>query len=74
MTYRRRAGPTSVPDPGSTGAWTGVVDSIGPKVYALRRERGMTSQQLAHVADGSTAAVHKVERGDMVPTITTLLA
>lgn len=65
--------PARVPDSGSTGAWTGVVDSIGPKVHALRRERGMTLQQLAHVADVSTAAVHKVERGDMVPTITTLL-
>lgn len=53
--------------------WAGVVGSIGPKVRALRLERGMTLQQLATVADVSTASVHKVERGDMVPTITTLL-
>ncbi len=65
--------PATVPDADTAGAWEGVVDSIGPKVHALRRERGMTLQQLAHLADVSTAAVHKVERGDMVPTITTLL-
>src|SRR4051812_17247138 len=53
--------------------WAGVVDAIGPKVRALRLERGLTLQQLARAADVSTASVHKVERGDMVPTITTLL-
>lgn len=53
--------------------WAGVVGSLGPKVRALRLERGMTLQQLATVADVSTASVHKVERGEMVPTITTLL-
>ena len=53
--------------------WQDVVVSIGPKVRALRRERGLTLQQLAHAADVSTASVHKVERGDMVPTVTTLL-
>lgn len=53
--------------------WAPVVESIGPKVYALRQERGLTLAQLAHAADVSAAAVHKVERGDMVPTVTTLL-
>jgi len=53
--------------------WAGVVDAIGPKVRALRLERGLTLQQLALAADVSTASVHKVERGDMVPTVTTLL-
>jgi transcriptional regulator with XRE-family HTH domain len=53
--------------------WEAVVDAIGPKVHALRRERGLTLQQLAHLADVSTATVHKVERSDMVPTVTTLL-
>jgi Predicted transcriptional regulators len=67
------APPAHLPGPDSAGSWEGVVGSIGPKVYALRRERGMTLQQLAHVADVSAAAVHKVERGDMVPTVTTLL-
>jgi transcriptional regulator with XRE-family HTH domain len=50
-----------------------VVGAIGPKVRALRLERGLTLQQLAQAADVSTASVHKVERGDMVPTVTTLL-
>lgn len=53
--------------------WENVVGSIGPKVRALRLERGMTLQQLAKAAEVSTASVHKVERGDMVPTVTTLL-
>jgi transcriptional regulator with XRE-family HTH domain len=56
---------------GST--WESVVNSIGPKVHALRQQRGLSLQQLAQAADVSAAAVHKVERGDMVPTITTLL-
>ena len=34
---------------------------------------GLSLQQLARRADVSAAAIHKVERGDMVPTITTLL-
>jgi DNA-binding XRE family transcriptional regulator len=71
MPSSARPAPESAPD--APGTWEGVVSSIGPKVHALRRERGMTLQQLAHLADVSTAAVHKVERGDMVPTITTLL-
>ena len=53
--------------------WENVVGAIGPKVRALRLERGLTLQQLAQAAEVSTASVHKVERGDMVPTVTTLL-
>ncbi|WP_214370507.1 helix-turn-helix domain-containing protein [Pseudonocardia sp. H11422] len=56
-----------------TPGWEFVVASIGPKVRALRHDRGLTLQQLAHLADVSAAAVHKVERGEMVPTITTML-
>ncbi|NMI01332.1 helix-turn-helix domain-containing protein [Pseudonocardia acidicola] len=63
----------ALPRRSDTMRWELVVDAIGPKVRALRRERGMTLQQLAHAADVSAAAVHKVERGEMVPTITTLL-
>jgi transcriptional regulator with XRE-family HTH domain len=50
-----------------------VVDAIGPKVRDLRQQAGLSLQQLARRADVSAASVHKVERGDMVPTITTLL-
>jgi len=54
-------------------AWETVVDAIGPKVRDLRQQAGLSLQQLARRADVSAAAIHKVERGDMVPTITTLL-
>jgi transcriptional regulator with XRE-family HTH domain len=59
---------------GSTnGEVEGIVREIGPKVKALRAELGMTLQQMSEVADVSAASIHKIERGDMVPTITTLL-
>ena len=64
--------PDSPPDSEAPG-WTAVVDAIGPKVRDLRQQAGLSLQQLARRADVSAASVHKVERGDMVPTITTLL-
>jgi transcriptional regulator with XRE-family HTH domain len=57
----------------STPSWEPIVEAIGPKVRAARSRLGLSLQQLAARADVSAAAVHKVERGDMVPTITTLL-
>jgi transcriptional regulator with XRE-family HTH domain len=62
-------------DDGGTGA-SGlheIVSSIGPKLRELRLQRGMSLQQLAAQSDVSAAAIHKIERGGMVPTITTLL-
>jgi transcriptional regulator with XRE-family HTH domain len=50
-----------------------IVNSIGPKMRELRIQRGMSLQQLAAQSDVSAAAIHKIERGGMVPTITTLL-
>jgi len=50
-----------------------IVSSIGPKLRELRLQRGMSLQQLAAQSDVSAAAIHKIERGGMVPTITTLL-
>jgi len=50
-----------------------IVSSIGPKVKELRREQRLSLQQLAVKAEVSAAAIHKIERNDMVPTITTLL-
>ena len=50
-----------------------VVNSIGPKVHRLRKQWNLSLQQLAARSDVSTAAIHKVEQGTMVPTITTLL-
>ena len=51
----------------------GIVNSIGPKLKQLRQEQRLSLQQLAVKADVSAAAIHKIERNDMVPTITTLL-
>lgn len=50
-----------------------IVSGIGPKVRALRKQAGMSLQQLAEVANVSAAAIHKIEQSGMVPTITTLL-
>ena len=50
-----------------------LVSGIGPRVHQLRQELGMSLQQMAAVSEMSAASIHKVERGEMVPTITTLL-
>lgn len=54
-------------------AWEPIVGAIGPKVREARMGLGLSLQQLAARSEVSAAAIHKVERGDMVPTITTLL-
>jgi transcriptional regulator with XRE-family HTH domain len=56
-----------------SGDWEPIVDAIGPKVRESRGGLGLSLQQLAARSGVSAAAIHKVERGDMVPTITTLL-
>jgi transcriptional regulator with XRE-family HTH domain len=58
---------------GATPGWEPIVGAIGPKVRELRQQLGLSLQQLATRAGVSAAAIHKVERNDMVPTITTLL-
>lgn len=55
------------------GSWEPIVDAIGPKIRDGRSALGLSLQQLAARSGVSAAAIHKVERGDMVPTITTLL-
>lgn len=50
-----------------------IVSGIGPKVRGLRKQAGLSLQQLAEVSDVSAAAIHKIEQSGMVPTITTLL-
>ena len=50
-----------------------IVGAIGPKLRELRDENGLSLQQLSDRSDVSPAAIHKVEQGNMVPTITTLL-
>jgi transcriptional regulator with XRE-family HTH domain len=50
-----------------------IVSGIGPKVRALRKQAGLSLQQLAEQSNVSAAAIHKIEQSGMVPTITTLL-
>jgi transcriptional regulator with XRE-family HTH domain len=50
-----------------------IVSLIGPKLHALRTAQRHSLQQLAVLSDVSAAAIHKIERNTMVPTITTLL-
>jgi transcriptional regulator with XRE-family HTH domain len=50
-----------------------IVSMVGEKVSDLRRIKGLSLQQLAEISDVSSAAIHKIERSGMVPTITTLL-
>ena len=56
-----------------TDELTRIVLGIGPKVRSLRKQAGLSLQQLAEQADVSAAAIHKIEQSGMVPTITTLL-
>ena len=50
-----------------------IVSSIGPRLRELRLQQSLSLQQLAERAGVSAAAIHKIERNGMVPTITTLL-
>jgi transcriptional regulator with XRE-family HTH domain len=50
-----------------------VVSGIGPRLRSMRTRHGLSLQQLSDRSDVSPAAIHKVEQGTMVPTITTLL-
>jgi transcriptional regulator with XRE-family HTH domain len=68
--------PVSIPpveDERLTEELTRIVSGIGPKLRALRKQAGLSLQQLAHRSDVSAAAIHKIEQSGMVPTITTLL-
>ncbi len=42
-------------------------------MFSLRKSMGLSLQQLSDRSDVSAAAIHKIEQGGMVPTITTLL-
>ncbi len=57
----------------ASGGVERIVDSIGLKVFSLRKRMGLSLQQLGERSDVSAAAIHKIEQGGMVPTITTLL-
>lgn len=68
----------SLPEADTSGTSGGhevdeIVSLIGPKLRALRTAQRYSLQQLAALSDVSAAAIHKIERNGMVPTITTLL-
>jgi transcriptional regulator with XRE-family HTH domain len=50
-----------------------VIAAIGPKIRQLRRQKDFSLQQLAERSGVSAAAIHKIERNGMVPTVTTLM-
>jgi transcriptional regulator with XRE-family HTH domain len=50
-----------------------TVSEIGPKVAKARAERGWSLQQLASRAGLSPAAVHKIEKSGITPTVATLM-
>lgn len=50
-----------------------VVAGIGTKIRLLRQGAGYSLQNLADRSGVSAAAIHKIERNSMVPTITTLM-
>jgi transcriptional regulator with XRE-family HTH domain len=50
-----------------------TVSEIGPKVAKARAERGWSLAQLAERAGLSTAAIHKIEKSGMTPTIGSLM-
>src|SRR5947209_20629294 len=60
-------------DTGGAGDVERIVGSIGLKVFSHRKRMGLSLQQLGERSDVSAAAIHKIEQGGMVPTITTLL-
>lgn len=65
--------PSAAAGDGRGGDLERIVDSIGLKVFSLRKRMGLSLQQLGERSDVSAAAIHKIEQGGMVPTITTLL-
>jgi transcriptional regulator with XRE-family HTH domain len=50
-----------------------VIAGIGTKIRLLRQADGLSLQQLADRSGVSAAAIHKIERNTMVPTITVLM-
>src|SRR5438034_8442481 len=50
-----------------------TVSEIGAKVAKARAERGWSLAQLAERSRLSTAAIHKIEKSGMTPTIASLM-
>ncbi len=67
------ASASSTDAPDEANSLDEVINGIGAKVRLMRTRKGHSLQQLAKLADVSAAAIHKIERNGMVPTITTLM-
>ena len=65
--------PVTVPAPKPMPEIERTVSEIGAKVAKARAERGWSLAQLAERAGLSTAAVHKIEKSGMTPTIASLM-
>lgn len=50
-----------------------VIEGLGVKVREVRQQKGLSLQRLAERAGLSAAAIYRIEQGNMVPTITTLM-
>lgn len=50
-----------------------VIAGIGPKIRHLRQQKGLSLQKLASRSGVSAAAIHKIERDGMIPTVATLM-
>lgn len=46
----------------------------GQVIQRIRKERGMTQEQLAEKTDVSSNSVSRIERGQLVPALSTLIA
>ena len=51
-----------------------TLDKFGEKLKTLRTKKGLTLVQLAFEADIELSQVHRVEKGKINPTLTTLIA
>jgi transcriptional regulator with XRE-family HTH domain len=51
-----------------------TLEIFGAKLKQLRLNKGMTLEQLAFEADIELSQVHRVEKGKINPTLTTLMA
>jgi transcriptional regulator with XRE-family HTH domain len=50
-----------------------IVSSIGGKIFFLRKQKGLSLNQLAERAGVSVTTIHKLERAEMTPTVTVLM-
>ncbi len=50
-----------------------IVSKLGQKIRAVRKEKGLSLQDLARRSGISAAGIHKIESNGIIPTITTMM-